>query len=145
MGLDDHAGRKLHDGGTDKVSGGDVGSEPLASLGEKRIRRSEFFSGAGKLAAAVGLGGGVGSALAGAATASAITPSQPPNSKAAAGASKRATKAGCIEVTFSPFFTQIFQVPMAAYIKANKIPWGLTFGNENGSIPTGIQLYNQYV
>src|SRR5271165_6004461 len=111
MGLDDHAGRKLHDGGTDKVSGGDVGSEPLASLGEKRIRRSEFFSGAGRIAAAVGLGGGVGTALA-------TTPSQPPNSKAPPGASKRAQKAGCIEVTFSPFFTQIFQVPMAAYIKA---------------------------
>jgi len=145
MGLDDHAGRKLHDPATDKVSGGDVGSEPLASLGEKRIRRSEFFSGAGRLAAAVGLGGGVGSALASAATASATTPSQPPNSKAPPGASKRAQKAGCIEVTFSPFFTQIFQVPMAAYIKANKIPWSLTFGNENASIPTGIQLYNQYV
>jgi ABC-type sugar transport system substrate-binding protein len=142
MGLDDHAGRRLHDGGPGKVSGEDVGSEPLASLGEKRIRRSEFFSGAGRLAAAVGLGGGVGSALAGAATASALPP---PSSKAAPGASKRAKKAACIEVTFSPFFTQIFQTPMAAYIKANKIPWSLTFGNENASIPTGIQLYNQYV
>ncbi len=145
MGLDEHDGRTLHDLGTDRVSSGDVGCEPQASLGDKRVRRSEFFSGAGRIAAAVGLGGGVGSALASAATASAITPSQPPNSKAAPGASKRAQKAACIEVTFSPFFTQIFQVPMAAYIKAKKIPWGLTFGNENGSIPTGIQLYNQYV
>jgi len=126
----------------------------LASL-EHSSTRSSFLSSAAKMAAVVGVGSGVGGALARAAGASASSSGLPnnapisatgaPNSKAQGNYASRAQKIGVIEVGFSPFFTQIFQVPMANYLKHYNIPWSLTFGNENGSIPTGNQLYNQYV
>ncbi len=116
--------------------------EPLASLGGL-TSRSDFLFNAGKLAAVLGVGTGVAGALARAAKAGDTAAG--PNSRAQGNYASRAQKIGVIEVGFSPFFTQIFQNPMAAYIKKNNLPWGLTFGNENGSIPTGTELFNQYV
>jgi len=109
--------------------------EQFAALADRPTRRSDFLSGAGKLTVA-GLGlGGLAGALAGSAAAR----------TASLAASTRLKKIGLIEVTFSPFFTQIFQNPMKAYLKKKQPDWGITFGNENGSVPTGITLFNQYV
>ena len=109
--------------------------EQLATLGERPTPRSAFLAGAGKLTAA-GLGlGALAGVLAGGAAARPMS----------AAASSRLKKIGLIEVTFSPFFTQIFHVPMKAYLKKKQPDWSITFGNENGSVPTGIGLFNQYV
>lgn len=135
-----HGGDRHEDGrANDQLEGyGEEWPEPLSSLGSLTTR-SDFL----KLAAVLGIGGTVGGSLARAAGAS--LNASGPNSRAQGNYASRAQKIGVIEVGFSPFFTQIFQNPMAAYIKKNKLPWGLTFGNENGSIPTGTELFNQYV
>ena len=128
--------RDVHDHVTDESVGHDPSWRgPLASLEHSRIRRSDFVSGAGKLAAAAFGLGALGGTVAGGATAS----------TALAAASTRAKQIGLIEVTFSPFFTQIFQNPMQQYLKSKQPAWSISFGNENGSVPTGIQLFNQYV
>jgi ABC-type sugar transport system substrate-binding protein len=115
----------------------------LESLSATTSTRGGFLSNAAKMAAVLGVGGAAAGALARASSASPRAAG--PNSYAKGNYASRAQKMGIIEVGFSPFFTQIFQDPMAAYIKAKNIPWSLTFGNENGSIPTGTELYNQYV
>jgi sugar transport system substrate-binding protein len=95
------------------------------------LRRSEFLSGAGKLGlGALGLG-----ALAGFAPAA-----------FGAKGSKAATNQtiAMIENQSGPFYTDNFEKPMRAYLAAHAAGWSATFGNENNSIPTGVQLFNQY-
>jgi ABC-type sugar transport system substrate-binding protein len=103
---------------------------------ERRINRSAFFSGAGKLALGAGVlsAGGLGTAAANAAVRSAI----------ARTASSRVKDIAVIEQVFSPFFTENFQVPLTQYLKKDQAGWTQTFGNENGTVPTGISLLNEY-
>ena len=95
------------------------------------LRRSDFLTGAGRLGiGALGLG-----ALAGFA----------PAAFGAAGSSREKQKViAMIENQSGPFYTDNFEKPMRAYLADNAPTWKATFGNENNSLPTGVQLFNQY-
>jgi ABC-type sugar transport system substrate-binding protein len=101
---------------------------------ETTFRRSDFLAGAGKLGiGALGL-----SAFAGFAPAA-----------LAAARSSRSTLAksqviAMIENASGPFYTDNFEKPMRSYLAKNAASWKATFGNENNSLPTGVQLFNQY-
>jgi ABC-type sugar transport system substrate-binding protein len=91
--------------------------------------RRELFSRAAGLAAAGGALGGLG-ALA--------------NPLSAFGAPNAGGKIAVIEQQFAPFFTDNFQKPLQAYLKKSQPGWSATFGNENNTVPTGVNLLNQY-
>ena len=57
----------------------------------------------------------------------------------------RLQKIAVVEQQFAPFFTDNFQKPLTAYLKKSQPGWSGTFGNENNTVPTGINLLNQYV
>jgi ABC-type sugar transport system substrate-binding protein len=91
--------------------------------------RAGFLGGAAKLGAAGALGGGALPALLGASSAAAAVKSK---------------KIAVIEQQFGTFFTVNFNKPAQAFIK--KSPgWSVTFGNENNTVTTGINLLNSYV
>src|SRR5207237_3425069 len=61
-----------------------------------------------------------------------------------AAAAVKSKRIAVIEHQFGSFFTEIFHKPAKAYLK--QFPdWSVTFGNENGSLTTGVNLLNQYV
>jgi ABC-type sugar transport system substrate-binding protein len=91
--------------------------------------RSRFLGGAAKLGAAGALGAGALPALLGASQAAAAVKSK---------------KIAVIEQAFGTFFTVNFNKPASAFIKKNP-GWSVTFGNENNTVTTGINLLNQYV
>lgn len=124
-------------------------SEELGAMLNQRIGRSDFFKLGG---GTFGLGA-LGTLLA------ACGSSSSSSSGAAAGASgkqtsNKAKKIAVIEQAFAPFFTENFQHPLAKYLAANASGaattttsppgWSYTFGNENNTVPTGIQLLNSY-
>src|SRR4051795_13745280 len=91
--------------------------------------RGQFLGGAAKLGAAGALGAGALPALLGASSAAAAVKSK---------------KIAVIEQQFGTFFTVNFNKPAQAYVK--KAPgWSVTFGNENNTVTTGINLLNSYV
>jgi len=55
----------------------------------------------------------------------------------------RLQKIAVIEQQFGTFFTDNFNKPAQQYIKT-KPGWSVTFGNENNTVTTGINLLNQY-
>jgi ABC-type sugar transport system substrate-binding protein len=67
---------------------------------------------------------------------------------ALAGAATRATKLkkiAVIEQQFGTFFTENFNKPLDAFMKTTAASgWSDTFGNENNTVTTGINLLNQY-
>src|SRR5712691_1526489 len=67
---------------------------------------------------------------------------------ALAGAATRANKLqkiATIEQQFGTFFTENFNKPLDAFMKTKEASgWSDTFGNENNSVTTGINLLNQY-
>jgi ABC-type sugar transport system substrate-binding protein len=123
------------DGGRSEV--GNAGSAPGL---ERPMRRSEFLAGAGKLAlGASGLGllsGGLGAATAGAAPLR--------HTRIARAASSKVKEIGVVEQAFAPFFTENFQIPLTQYLKKSQKGWTQTFGNENNTVPTGINLLNEF-
>jgi len=65
---------------------------------------------------------------------------------ALASGATRATKLqkiAVVEQQFGTFFTENFNKPLDAYLKT-KPGWSDTFGNENNTVTTGINLLNQY-
>src|SRR5436309_6063514 len=66
----------------------------------------------------------------------------PPLASARTAATKL-QKFAVIEQQFGTFFTDNFNKPATAYIKT-KPGWSVTFGNENNTVTTGINLLNQY-
>src|SRR3954465_4217567 len=61
-----------------------------------------------------------------------------------AAAAVKSKKIAVIEQQFGTFFTANFNKPAQAYVK--KAPgWSVTFGNENNTVTTGINLLNSYV
>jgi ABC-type sugar transport system substrate-binding protein len=134
--------------------------EFFAGLVEEPVGRSDFFRGAGKLAAGtLGLSGlsallaacGSSSASSSSAAASAGGGS---TSSASAAASNKVKTIGVIEQAFAPFFTENFQQPLQKYLATatgttattTTAPagWNRQFGNENNTVPTGISLLDQY-
>ena len=103
------------------------------------MRRSEFLSSAGKLAlGASGLGllsGGLGAA----------TPApRRAQQRIARAASSKVKEIAVVEQAFAPFFTENFQIPLTQYLKKDQKGWTQTFGNENNTVPTGINLLNEF-
>ena len=95
------------------------------------LRRVDFLAGAGKLGiGALGL-----SAFAGFA---------PAAFGARDAAEAKALVIAMIENQSGPYYTDNFEKPMRAYLAKNSPKWKATFGNENNSLPTGVQLFNQY-
>ena len=110
---------------------------PTPALPERPMRRAEFLAGAGKLA--LGAGGlGLLSGAAGAAPAIAAP------RRIARAASSKVKRIAVVEQAFAPFFTENFQIPLTNYLKKDQKGWTQTFGNENNTVPTGINLLNQY-
>ena len=95
------------------------------------LRRSDFLAGAGRLGVgALGLGAFAGFASA---------------AFGAAGSSRAKQQViAMIENQSGPFYTDNFEKPMRAYLAKSAPGWKATFGNENNSLPTGVQLFNQY-
>ncbi|MDX6597622.1 MAG: ribose transport system substrate-binding protein [Gaiellales bacterium] len=60
-----------------------------------------------------------------------------------AGAAKD-KKIAVIEQAFGTFFTANFNKPLDQYLKKSQPGWSATFGNENNTVTTGINLLNQY-
>lgn len=111
-----------------------VGGEPdEVGLPESPMRRSDFVTGAAK----------VGAGLFGLSALGGLDLAFPAGALAKGHASTRDKKIAVIEQIFVPFFTVNFEKPAKAYIK--KQPgWSVAFGNENGSVPTGINLLKGY-
>lgn len=63
---------------------------------------------------------------------------------AAGAGTARLKKIAVIEQAFGTFFTANFQKPLSAYLKKSQPGWSATFGNENNTVTTGINLLNQY-
>jgi ABC-type sugar transport system substrate-binding protein len=61
-----------------------------------------------------------------------------------AASSAKLKKIAVVEQAFGTFFTENFQKPLAAYLKKSQPGWQATFGNENNTVTTGINLLNQY-
>src|SRR5689334_22657056 len=102
---------------------------PMTHENGSTTTRSQFLGGAAKLGAAGALGAGALPALLGASSAAAAVKSK---------------KIAVIEQQFGTFFTVNFNKPAQAFIK--KSPgWSVTFGNENNTVTTGINLLNSYV
>jgi ABC-type sugar transport system substrate-binding protein len=119
-------GRDLH---ADEMSDASRDGGPL----DTQIPRSEFLAGMGKLGiGALGL-----SALAGAPAAWGAT-------RSSRGARASNQTIAMIENASGPFYTDNFEKPMRAYLSKSAPGWKATFGNENNSLPTGVQLLNQY-
>jgi ABC-type sugar transport system substrate-binding protein len=110
----------------------DDGESEAPSLGEGRMTRGNFLSGTARL----GLG---------ALGASALLDLGLPALAAGATPSNKLKKIAVIEQQFGTFFTENFNKPLTAYLKT---PLGrgytATFGNENNSVTTGINLLKQY-
>jgi ABC-type sugar transport system substrate-binding protein len=141
-----------------------LSTEDFAEMLNERFGRSDFFKGAGKLAAgSFGLGG-LSALLAACGSSSGNSSSSAATSSAAAGgttsasssaaSSNKVKKIGVVEQAFAPFFTENFQQPLQKYLATatgtdattQTAPpgWGYVFGNENNSVPTGINLLKQY-
>ena len=58
-------------------------------------------------------------------------------------AASRVQKIAVIEQQFGTFFNDNFNKPASAYIKTTP-GWSVTYGNENNTVTTGINLLNQY-
>jgi ABC-type sugar transport system substrate-binding protein len=132
-------------------------SEELTSMLNQRIGRSDFLKigggtfGIGALGTLLAACGSSSSSSSASATASS---SGTTATSAAAKSSNKAKKIAVIEQAFAPFFTENFQIPLAHYLAANggsdatdttsPAGWSYTFGNENNTVPTGIQLLNSY-
>jgi len=113
----------------------------VAPLTERRMRRSDFFIGAGKVAlGAGGLGVLSGSGLG---LASAVA-APVRRTRVARTAASKVKNIAVIEQAFAPFFTENFQIPLTQYLKKDQKGWTQTFGNENNTVPTGINLLNEY-
>jgi ABC-type sugar transport system substrate-binding protein len=98
------------------------------------LRRSDFLSGAGKLGiGALGL-----SAFAG------FAPAALGAARSSRAARAKSQVIAMIENASGPFYTDNFEKPMRAYLSKNASTWKATFGNENNSLPTGVQLFNRY-
>ncbi|HEY2439251.1 MAG TPA: sugar ABC transporter substrate-binding protein [Solirubrobacteraceae bacterium] len=139
------------------------GSPPqefLAGILDESVGRSDFFKGAGKLAAGtLGLGG-LSALLAACGSSSASSSSAATSaaggasSSSSAAASNKVKTIGVIEQAFAPFFTENFEQPLQKYLATatgtiattTTAPagWNHQFGNENNSVPTGISLLDQY-
>jgi ABC-type sugar transport system substrate-binding protein len=61
-----------------------------------------------------------------------------------AASTAKSQKIAVIEQAFGTFFTQNFEKPLSAYLKKSQPGWSDTFGNENNTVTTGINLLNQY-
>jgi ABC-type sugar transport system substrate-binding protein len=108
-------------------------AEDASLEGEAVIARRELFARAARLA-----GGGLAlGALPG------LFDMLAPGTGYAASAAK-AQKIAVIEQAFGTFFTENFQKPLSAYLKKSQPGWNETFGNENNTVTTGIDLLNQY-
>jgi ABC-type sugar transport system substrate-binding protein len=144
-------------------SGGGESPEQFAEMLNQKFGRADLFRGAGKLAAgSVGFGGlsallaacgsSSGSGSSSAATSSAAATTNAATSSAAA--SNKVKKIGVVEQAFAPFFTENFQQPLQKYLATASgtdattttapAGWGYVFGNENNTVPTGINLLKQY-
>jgi len=98
------------------------------------LRRSDFLAGAGKFGiGALGL-----SAFAG------FAPAALGAARLSRASQTKALTIAMIENQSGPYYTDNFEKPMRAYLAKNAPTWNATFGNENNSLPTGVQLFNQY-
>jgi ABC-type sugar transport system substrate-binding protein len=115
--------------------------EFFARMLDEQVPRSDFFK---RMAGgAIGLSG-LGAFLGTLGSSGAV----------AMAASGKTKKIGVIEQAFAPFFTENFQQPLAKYLSTDKgslattttapSGWGYVFGNENNTVPTGIQLLQEY-
>jgi ABC-type sugar transport system substrate-binding protein len=98
------------------------------------LRRSDFLAGAARLGiGALGLG-----ALAG------FAPEALGAVRSSRASRAKSQTIAMIENASGPFYTDNFEKPMRAYLSKQAPTWKATFGNENNSLPTGVQLLNQY-
>lgn len=110
------------------------GEESLAPLfGEGRMTRGDMLSGSARLA----LGALGATALPG------LLDLGLPAIAGAANQASKLKKIAVVEQQFGTFFTENFNKPLGQYLK-KKPGWSDTFGNENNSVTTGINLLNQY-
>ncbi len=116
---------------------------------KSRVSRSQFLSGAGKLAVATAALGGLSGLLSeGRAFAGTRSP---------AAASSKVKEIAVVEQVFQPFFTENFDIPLNKYLATHPAGsmtattghsvagWKDSYGNENNSVPTGVNLLNEYV
>lgn len=109
---------------------------------DKRFSRSQFFSGAGKLAVG-GMGlGSMGGLLA------ACGSSSKGSSKAAKAASSAAKgkvkRVAVVEESFSSFFAVNFEKPLNEYLKAKQSGWSSAFANEKGNAGTAVKELEEF-
>jgi ABC-type sugar transport system substrate-binding protein len=118
--------------GIDQDETADVsqGQGPL----DAQVTRSGFLAGMGKL--------GIGAMTLGGLAANAPTALGGTRSSQALRASNMTI--AMIENASGPFYTDNFEKPMRAYLNKQGSGWKAAFGNENNSLPTGVQLLNQY-
>jgi hypothetical protein len=115
-------------------------SGSLGSALQSRVSRSQFLSGAGKLAVATASLGGI-SALLSDSRAFAGT-------RSASATSSKVKEIAVVEQVFQPFFTENFDIPLNKYLAthpANAMSattlhsvagWKDSYGNENNSVPS---------
>jgi ABC-type sugar transport system substrate-binding protein len=99
-----------------------------------RVSRSDFLAGAARIGVAAAATGGL----------TAFAPAAVAARRSARGARDGAHTIAMIENASGPFYTDNFEKPMRAYLSKTASEWKATFGNENNSLPTGVQLLNQY-
>jgi ABC-type sugar transport system substrate-binding protein len=114
----------------------DETSDPIEDGGmlDMPLRRSDFLAGAGRVGiGALGLGAFAG-----------FAPTAFGAARSSRASSAKSQVIAMIENASGPFYTDNFEKPMRAYLAKNAATWKATFGNENNSLPTGVQLFNQY-
>ena len=116
---------------------------------KSRVSRSQFLSGAGKLAVATAALGGLSGLLSeGRAFGGTRSP---------AATSSKVKEIAVVEQVFEPFFTENFDIPLNKYLATHPAGsmtattlhsvagWKDSYGNENNTVPTGINLLDEYV
>jgi ABC-type sugar transport system substrate-binding protein len=119
-----------------------VVTELRVTMGEDRaLTRVDLFRGAGRLAVGtIGIGG-----LGGLLAACGDSKSGSSSGASSGGASKaKSYKVAVIEQQFGPFFADNFDGPAKDYVAKKSPTTSLTFGNENNTVTTGINLLKQY-